>query len=33
VCTSGNIEKRNGALNGHGTESIKGKRKESARGV
>ena len=31
MCNNGNTEKRNGALNGHGAESIKGKRTKSAR--
>jgi hypothetical protein len=30
---SRNVQKRNGALKGHGTESIKGKRIESIRSV
>jgi hypothetical protein len=32
-CSSRNAQKRNGALKGHGAESIKGRRIESARGV
>ena len=33
MCTNGNTEKKNGALKGHGTKSIKGKITESVRSV